>query len=297
MEERNPSGGKLLLGVVIFVWGANFAVTKAAFRDFDPVLFAALRFTFGGALILFFTAWKEGNLRVAGKDLGAMALLGGLGVGVYQILWSTGLRLTSTTNSALILSAQPLLGALYLGLVKKEPVGPRTYAGMLLAFAGVLLIILKPGARFHFSPETLRGDVLTLVASLCFTIGITIGSRPLLERYSPLKFTGWTMMAGAVVLSVAAYPSALETRWAAVSPASWLALGYAVVFGAVVGHVFWFAAVARIGVTRCLTSHYLIPVWATTVSVLLLGERVYLQQILGGALILWGVSRVLRRRG
>jgi drug/metabolite transporter (DMT)-like permease len=71
-------------------------------------------------------------------------------------------------------------------------------------------------------------------------------------------------------------------------------MAYAVVIGGILGHVMWYGAIGRIGVTRTLLYQFFIPIWAVLFNHLFLGEEVSLQQILGGALILFGVYRALR---
>ncbi len=80
-----------------------------------------------GILLLLATFWREKGIRIRKEDLGKVIMIGALGLGLYQVLWSLGLNLTSPSNSALILSIQPLLGVLYIDLVKKEPVGSHQY--------------------------------------------------------------------------------------------------------------------------------------------------------------------------
>jgi hypothetical protein len=70
--------------------------------------------------------WRERSISIRKEDLEKVAAVGTMGLGFYQILWSLGLNLTSASNSALILAAQPLLGTLYMDLIKKEAVGKRS---------------------------------------------------------------------------------------------------------------------------------------------------------------------------
>lgn len=118
MHQGSQRIGHLLLGIVVLTWGANFGVVKSAYQSLHPILFAAIRFTISGMLVLTITFWQEKGIGIRKKDLGKVATVGALGL--YQILWSLGLYLTSATNSALILSTQPLLGLLYMGCIKRE---------------------------------------------------------------------------------------------------------------------------------------------------------------------------------
>jgi drug/metabolite transporter (DMT)-like permease len=294
MEDGKHQIGHLFLGIVILTWGINFGIVKSAYQDLPPILFAAIRFTVSGIVIFLLTFWRERSVSIRKKDLGMVAAVGGMGLGLYQILWSLGLNLTSASNSALILSAQPLLGTLYMDLIKKEAVGKRKYLGMILALAGVILVILKPSVRLHFSLDTLPGDVLTLVAGICAAIFFSAWSKPLLRIYSPLRLMGHCMIIGSLVLWMVVLFIPQPVGWDRTGMTAWWSLGYAIVFAGVLGHLCWYEGIGRIGVTKSLTYLYFIPVCAVLFNYLWMGEKIFPQQIVGGALILWGVHRSLR---
>jgi drug/metabolite transporter (DMT)-like permease len=294
MEKDNDRVGHILMGVVVLTWGINFGVAKSAYQDIPPVLFAAIRFTISGLLIFLVTFWRERSISIQKQDLKMVAAVGGLGLGLYQILWSLGLDLTTASNSALILSTQPLLGALYMDLIKKESVGKRQYLGMVLALVGVILVILKPTLKLRFSLETLSGDLLTLVAGVCAAIFFSAWSKPLLRIYSPLRLMGYCMLIGSSVLWLATFLLRQSVVWDQIGVKAWGSLGYAILFSGVVGHTLWYVGIGRIGVTRALVYLYFIPVCAVLFNFSLMGEEIFIQQLLGGVLILWGVHRSLR---
>jgi len=294
VHERDYRIGHVLLVIVVLTWGANFGIVKSAFDYLPPVLFAAIRFTVMGILLLAITFWREKAIRVRREDLGKVALVGGLGLGLYQILWSLGLNLTSPSNSALILSIQPLLGVFYVDLVKKEPVGRGQYWGMFLALVGVFLVILKPTARLHFSVETLPGDLLTLMAAFCGAIFFSVWSKPLLKIYSPLRLMSYCMIIGSFVLWIASPFSARPVLWNEAWGKTRWSMGYAVLFSGMLGHVFWYEGLGRVGVTKSMAYLYFLPIWAVLFNAFMMGEKIFIQQILGGILILLGVYQTLK---
>ena len=294
MQDGKHHIGHFFLGIVILTWGINFGIVKSAYQDISPVLFAAIRFTVSGIVIFLLTFWRERSVSIRKEDLGMVAAVGGMGLGLYQILWSLGLNLTSASNSALILSAQPLLGTLYMDLIKKEAVGRRKYLGMLLALGGVMLVIFKPTAQFHFSLDTLRGDLLTLLAGICAAIFFSAWSKPLLNIYSPMRLMGFCMIIGSLALWMVVLfipqPMGLDRM----GMTAWWSLGYAIFFAGVLGHICWYEGIGRIGVTKSLSYLYFIPICAVFFNYIWMGEKISPQQIVGGALILWGVHHSLR---
>jgi len=294
MQERNDKAGHFFLGIVVLTWGANFGIVKSAFDTIPPLLFGALRFTVMGILLLALTFFREKGIQLRKEDLGRVIMVGTLGLGLYQVLWSLGLNLTSPSNSALILSTQPLLGTLYVDLIKKEHVGRQQYWGMLLALVGVVLVILKPTAKLHLSLETLPGDLLTLLAAFCAAIFFSVWSKPLLKTYSPLRLMSYCMIIGSLILWIASPFSAQPVVWGQVLEKTWWSMGYAVVLSGMLGHVFWYEGLERIGVTKSMVYLYFIPIWAVVFNFLMMGETIFLQQILGGVLILLGVHHTLK---
>lgn len=294
MEAGDHRIGHFFLVVVVLTWGANFGIVKSAFDTIPPLFFAALRFTVSGILLLGLAFWREKEIRIRKEDLGKVIMVGVLGLGLYQVFWSLGLNLTSPSNSALILSIQPLLGVLYVDLIRKEPVRKQQYWGMLLAMVGVVLVILKPTAKLHFSLETLPGDLLTLMAGFCAAIFFSVWSKPLLKTYSPLRLMSYCMIIGSIVLWIAFPFSPQPVLWGQVWEKTWWSMGYAVVFAGMLGHVLWYEGLERIGVTKSMVYLYFIPIWAVLFNFFMMGETIFLQQILGGILILLGVHHTLK---
>ncbi len=294
MDKSDSRISHLFLVAVVFLWGANVGIVKSAFEDIHPILFAALRFTASGALLLLFVRWKEKGVRIDRRYWTRMAIVGGLGIGIYQILWSLGLQWTSATNSALIFTVQPLLGAAYVDWTKKEAVPRRRYVGMSLALAGVILVILKPTSQFHFSVETVWGDGLNVAAAICAAIFFTVWPKPLLKVYSPIRVMGYSMLIGSVVLWIGVSLCAQWMPLHAIGDKAWWPLIYAAFFGGILGHSFWYEGIGRIGATKTLFYLYLIPIWAALFTHFFMGEEIFAQQIVGGVLILSGVHYALK---
>jgi drug/metabolite transporter (DMT)-like permease len=294
MDKSDSRISHLFLVAVVLLWGANVGIVKGAFQYINPVLFAAIRFTVSGILMLLLVLWKERNLRIQGQDWRLILVVGGLGIGMYQILWSIGLQWTSATNSALIFTTQPLLGAIYVDLTKKESVERQRYLGMVLALGGVVLVILKPTATLHFSTETFWGDFVNLISAVCAAIFFSVWPRPLLKKYSPMRLVGYCMLIGSVILWIAVpFCGKLMSLDQTGEKALW-PLVYAILFAGMLGHTLWYEGIGRIGPTKTLIYHYFIPIWATLFNYFWLGERIFPQQILGGGLILLGVHYALR---
>jgi drug/metabolite transporter (DMT)-like permease len=105
---------------------------------------------------------------------------------------------------------------------------------------------------------------------------------------------GYCMMIGSLVLWLAVPFLATPVALNEVGAKSWWALGYAIFLPGIIGHVSYYGGIERLGVTRSMVYLYFIPLWAILFNYLLLGEKIFPQQILGGILILLSTHRVLR---
>jgi drug/metabolite transporter (DMT)-like permease len=117
----------------------------------------------------------------------------------------------------------------------------------------------------------------------------TTGSKPLLARWSPLKLTALSMLAGTIPLVLISLPELLGQDWGAMSAGAWGGLLYSAVFAVVVAYIIWYTSVQRVGNARTAIYSNLLPVVAVLVGWLVLGDRLTLLQTAGAAVVLAGL--------
>ncbi len=272
---------------LVVVWGTNFPVVKAAFGEIPPLPFNALRLSAATALVAGWL-WAARQIpRLWGGLALRLAALGLVGHTLYQLAFVFGLDRTTAGHSSLLLATVPLFVAALSALWRIEPVRPRTWAGILLALAG-LATLLGWGGRGGEGAATLTGDLLTLAASLCWAI-YTVAARPLLTWMTPLQLTALTMAAGTVPLVVVAAPELAALPWTRLSWRAWAAVGFSGVLAVGVGYVVWYASVQALGGPRTAAYTILIPVVTVVAAWVSLGETLHPRQAVGAAAVLAGV--------
>jgi len=279
----------LLLIAVVLIWGSVFSVIKYSLQEIDPLAFATARFLGTSILLLALVYLMEGKSIIRREDWLRVALVGLLGTGIYQICFTLGLNYTTASNSSLIIAASPIFAALFVWLLGEESLTPRQIVGILLSFVGVTLIVRARSEGLVLTWENLRGDTLTLTATILNAFSAVIATRPL-ERYSALRVTAVSTALGTLFLLLFGWRPFLAYPWASLSFQGWLGLGYAVLFAGVVARVIWFLAIGELGATRTLVYGYLIPVVAVLVAVLTLGERFTALHALGALIVFVGIA-------
>lgn len=276
----------MMLGLVV-VWGANYAVVKSALAQVSPQAFNAVRFT-GAAVVTMFLTWvTERDLSVRRSDWGGLVLLGFLGTFLYQNLFIQGMARTTASNSSLLLATTPIFVALFGTLLGTEHLERRNWLGIIISFAGILLLI-RGGSALSVGRETLAGDMLVLSGTVIWAT-YTIVAKGVMDRNSALKVTAWMMASMAPFLVLVALPDLRTQDWRAVSVQSWLGLAYSAVLAIGIGYAGWNTGVKRLGSARTSVYSYLTPLFAVLASWVLLGERMNALQALGAVGILMGI--------
>ncbi len=271
---------------VCLIWGLNFSITKLALAQIPPLPFTAVRFLVSSLLLWLVLRITEGPIRLTGRPLRLLIGLGLLGNTCYQLVFTLGLDRTTATNSALILSTVPTVVALFAGVLGLERITSRMSVGIALGTIGVVIVIATQGVGF--STATIVGDVLTVLAVLCWA-GYTVGLRAVPAGVSSLQVTTVTTLAGTPGLVLAGVPGMIELDWKAVNLESWAGLGYAAVLSLVVAYLLWNRSVKAVGGTRTAIYMCVTPLFAVAGAWLLLGERPHPLQGIGAVLIVVGV--------
>jgi drug/metabolite transporter (DMT)-like permease len=278
--------------LVVLIWGANFAIVKAAFAHLAPLAFTAARFAAASLLIVPVVYLREGAPRAPRRSFWKLVGLGLVGNTLYQLLFVIGLSQTTAANSALLIAATPVLVALLGALLRVERLTRHVLAGIALAFCGITLVVAARGAAVSLA--TLRGDLLVLGATFCWAL-YTLGVRALGRGLSPLGITAMTMWTGTPGLVIAGLPQLARADWGGVGWRVWGALAYSAVLSLVFAYAIWNTSVRAVGSSRTAVYACVTPLVAATVAWPLLGEQPRPLQAVGAGLIIAGVLLTRRR--
>lgn len=276
----------LLLVLVIVAWGTNLSVIKVALAEFPVHAFNALRLVVAGVAfgVVLWRLGPEGR-RVEPADRGRVVFLGLLGGTFYQLLFVSGVPLTSVANAGLIFGLSPVVTSLISSMVGHEQLPWTRWAGGALSVVGLYFVV---GAGAAVSASSVKGDALIFVAMICWAV-YSVASRPLLGRYSPTALTAWAALAAVPLYLVVAAPSLRATNWGGVSGWSWALMAWSSTFCLVLAYVIWYTGVQRLGATRTSAYSNLTPIAAMAVAWLWLGETMTLGQMIGAVAIFGGV--------
>ncbi len=267
---------------------------KVVLESVHPLALASMRVLFA-APVLLALAWRHDRTLPKARDLPILALLGLLGVFLNQILFIFGLRATTATNAAILMTSIPVFAVAAGAALKIERIGIRRIQGVTLAVVGSL-VLLGPG-RFELGEGTTFGNLLVLLNCLSFAFFLVL-QRPVLARLPWRTVLAWAFVfGGAGVVAVGGGElRALAAQPSAVPALAWVGVGYILLFPTVIAYTLNTWAVRRSSPSVVATYTTLQPLLTALAALPLLGEALGWPQAAGFLLIAGGLLRVSRRR-
>jgi drug/metabolite transporter (DMT)-like permease len=271
-------------------WAGNFVLARALHADIPPIALSFWRWAIALLVLLPFTyseLWRQrALLRIHWPVLTLFALLG---VTSYNTFAYLGLQHTTATNGVLLTSVTPVVILALSVVFFRTPLRIAQLIGILLSFAGVVLIATEGRLRMLGELQLNRGDLWILAASLDWALySVFLRWRP--AELEPKTFLAAMIAIGLLPLTgLYAWDLASGHRFEP-NASNLAAIGYVAVFPSVLAYVFWNRAVAEMGPNRTGQYMHLMPIFGAVLAVLLLGERLHAYHLLGALIIAAGIA-------
>ena len=285
-----------LMLVTTFCWTSNIVAGKEALTGFDPLALAQLRMAGAAILyILLYLAWYgRPKLQLGKREWLMLALMAVTGIALNQICYIGGLARTSVTHTGLIQAIGPVMVLVLSAFMGMEVLTHGKILGMTISFLGVaLLLIEQPGQG---SGANYLEDLIVIAAGAFFAY-YTILVKKSADRYDPLTSNALVFGLGAIFLVPFCADSVVHLRWNLIPAHAWWGLAYMVLFGSFIAYLIYAFALEKLSASNVAAFAYLQPLMAALMGMWLLGEKISLTAVLGGALILFGVYFTERARG
>ncbi|HXY24241.1 MAG TPA: DMT family transporter [Candidatus Acidoferrum sp.] len=288
------------IGFLVTAWAGNFIAAKIGLRYLPPFAMASFRVVLAGIAmvpiyfvcsrwLVFAEAAAFRRRGFTARDLWIFFYLGFFGVTVNQTCFTLGLRFTSVSHGAVIVGLGPIYVLTLAVLFRMERATGHKVVGMLIALLGVGVLASENGISLHSS--SLAGDAIIMTGSVGFAMYVVLGKR-VAGKYDTLTMTAFNHFAGAlIVLPLALYEAihySAANLWG-VPWQAWAAVVYMAVVSSAMAYVFYFWLLRYLEASQLSAFTYLLPVLATILGILWLGEKGSWGQVLGGVLALGGV--------
>lgn len=287
METTNNVRAVLAILATTLFWGLSYSSTKVLLESLLPAQIAFLRLILA-VLVLGTAFFVTRNRIVAKADLPRVIAGGVFGTFLYFIFENNGLRFTTAGTGSLIIATIPVLNVLAGALFFKEKNTISRWLGVVLSFFGVYLII-HSGSDGALSIANLRGNLLVFGAA-CSWVVYTRINEPLMEKYNSISINLHQSCVGVLLLALVALPSGLDVS--VIRGSVLFNLAYLGIFCSAVAYFLYLYALKSLGTAAITSFLNLVPVFGVLGGAILLKEALVAGQLLGGAVVIAGVSLV-----
>lgn len=282
MESRKPYLATLpglILGCLVCcaLWGSAFPCIKIGYALFgipahdsaSQLLFAGLRFTLAGALVIVgMSAAQRRPLIPQARDIKPIFVLSLFQTIGQYFFFYLGLSRASAMSSSIIEASANFLAILFAALAfHTERLNTPKVLGCVLGFAGVALVNLSGAdGTFGFRLDDEGFILASTVAGALSTCLIGIFSR----KHDGVLLAGWQFLVGGLVLTAIGFLMGGALSPTAIVPAIVLIIYMALI--SAVAYSLWSRLLAVNPVSRVSVFGFMNPVFGVLLSALLLGE-------------------------
>jgi drug/metabolite transporter (DMT)-like permease len=280
----------IALGTIYVVWGSTFLAIAIVVRDLPPFLSMSIRHLVAGSLLF---AWvlvlRREHERLGFAQWRAAFVFGGLLflVGHGGLAWAQ--QEVPSGIAALLVGTIPLWMAIIAWILLGERLGGRAFAGLVLGFAGLALLV-DPSGEEGAKPI---GALVIVLGALGWALGSVYSQRSPLPK-DTLLGAAMGMLAGGVLLLVFSAGRG-ELDEARFTTDSLLATAYMVVVGSLIGFSAYVWLLKTVPASTVSTYAYVNPVIAVMLGWAFNDELITGRTLVAGAAIVAGVALMVSR--
>ncbi len=278
----------LLTAVAPLCWGGNIVLARGMADIIPPVSFAFWRWTIAFVILLPFT-WSRARQdwsRVL-NSWKIMSVLSILGISFFNTMLYTAMHTTTAINGAMIQTTMPAVIILVTLLLFKETVSKLQILGVAVCILGAFIVILRGRWATLLGMSFASGDILMLGAVILYALySALLRQRPAIH---PLSFLIYTFGLGILFLLPLYVWELSGSKTFTLTGGVVLSILYVALFPSIVAYFCWNRGVEVIGANRAGLFINLIPVFASVLAILFLGETLQGFHIIGMALIFGGM--------
>lgn len=271
--------------IAVLLWSINAIVNKAASTAIDP---AAISFYRWALALLVMTPFVLRsvlrNFKMVRKHWWQLAILGALGMMLYQSLAYYAAHSVSATFMGIMNSMIPLLTVIISIFVLRVIPTVGIVLGSILSLCGLVWLVSQGSPSALFSQGLGQGEAMMLVASTAYALyGV------LTKRWS-IQLSSWDSLYVQVFFGVIMlFPNFLLAEDVSLNSQNIGLVVFAGIAASIIAPALWIQGVMRLGANTTSIFMNLAPVFTAIIAIFALGEELKSYHLIGGGVVLLGV--------
>lgn len=284
MNKRNIIA-HFMIFFTVFFWGISATNTAIVLKEVPPSTLALIRFSLASIILFIFFKFSNNKNKLLTSDRNRMIICGIIGITAYYLFETNGIRLINPANATILLASIPVFTIIGESIFLNRKIREQEIAGSIITITGVFLVIYN-SISIGMGYKQLMGSIMILSAAFCWVI-YSIINKKLDKRYNPT----FNAMYQSIIGSIFLIPFALgeSGSWMRISLLSWMHILYLTIFCSALCIYLYLSALKDLGPTMTNMYINLTPFIGVITAYLVLKERLYTIQILGGIIIVLGI--------
>lgn len=287
MARNNTWIYHLVAFATVAIWGSTFVSTKVLMLNgLSPAQIFTLRFLI--AYVMMLAVYHSRLWADSWRDELKMMLLGISGGSLYFLSENEAMNFTSTTNTSLIVCSCPLFATLLVRLVYRSTtrISMMQLGGSLLAFAGMVIVVLNGRFVLHLSP---LGDALAFTACLSWSV-YSLLMKWVSAKYGAAFITRKVFFYGVLtILPYYIFYPTLPTATVLTKPVVVGNLAFLGCLASMICFLTWNWCISKLGAVKATNWVYFNPITTMIFASWVLGEKITPYFLAGATCILLGM--------
>jgi drug/metabolite transporter (DMT)-like permease len=270
-------------------WGGTFIAGRVVAKDVGPFSAAFFRFAIASSFLILFVWRIDGKLLLPKKrQMVPVILLGLTGVFTYNVFFFKGLKLINAGRASIIIANNPIFIAILSAYFFKEKLNLIKVVGIIISVTGAIIVISKGNLNEILQGNIGRGEIYIFCCVLSWVVYSLIG-KVVMDDLSPISSVFYSCVIGTFFLFFPAYFEGILNNFHHYPIMAWTGIFYLGIFGTVVGFVWYYEGIKRIGPTKASLFINFVPVSAVILAFMILDEPITLSLFIGTILVCAGV--------
>ncbi len=283
---RRGTGDAIML-VTALLMGSSYPFAKDVLSVMSPLLYSGSRYLVAALFLFAVLALRRQPIGLPQRDWLAIVLLSVVGVTLFQACWGLAMARSAPGLGSIVMTTTTAFSAILARLAGRR-LSRLGWSGIVIAFAGVVLVVNNSLAHVTLAAASLDGAAIWMLSAFAWALYVD-RAVPYNLRLGTLRVFAWTTLIGsAVLLPISLIFDSLGEfgRLDGRLLGFWL---YTAIFPVGVAFLGLTAGLERLGVSRVMVYMYLIPVAGVGLSAAFFGDPLTPARVLGGLIVLLGV--------
>ena len=199
--------------VATTIYGLNHTIAKVIMPHHIGAFGLVQLRLIGAGFIFFIVSLFAPKQKIDTADYLRLFFAALLGMCINMLMFLKGLELSTPINSSVIITLTPVMVLVLSYIFLKEKIGILKLGGIMIGFAGALILIFYSKKVNINAPNTTLGNIMFLINASAFA-GYLVLSKPLTQKYNTLVLMKWMFLIGIILAFPITFKEFSAVKWA-----------------------------------------------------------------------------------